>query len=285
MDSAMKILQLLIQGRFVLVPRHTIDSGRRISLQGVVAVPQQIDSNVVEQRGEPRPLVLTCCLTHTKQVAQLADPALSPGRGRLSDVLLGRLPSLHALRWRLPTVVRTLRRYYATVRLPTYVHVGLPAHSLLQPARAFFCCGRRWGLPVLARGVSMHARGLRLRRVLRMLAIAHPSVLPSVSWYDVGPPVTIISQLNTLPACAPVNASMAALRLATHDSGSGRFATPFLYDSFIHYSTPVYPGAHHGLLGTGECEDEPFSRFHRNLVQRDRQWVYWPKLQWVGTRD
>ena len=89
----------------------------------------------------------------------------------------------------------------------------------------------------------MHARGLRLRRVLRMLAIAHPSVLPSVSWYDVGTPVTIISQLNTLPACAPVNASMAALRLATHDSGSGRFATPFLYDSFIHYSTPVYPGA------------------------------------------
>jgi hypothetical protein len=104
----------------------------------------------------------------------------------------------------------------------------------------------------------MHARGLRLRRVLRMLAIAHPSVLPSVSWYDVGTPVTIISQLNTLPACAPVNASMAALRLATHDSGSGRFATPFLYDSFIHYSTPVYPGAHHGLLGYGERSKDDF---------------------------
>ena len=94
----------------------------------------------------------------------------------------------------------------------------------------------------------MHARGLRLRRVLRMLAIAHPSVLPSVSWYDVGTPVTIISQLNTLPACAPVNASMAALRLATHDSGSGWFASPFLYDSSIHYSTPVYPGALRSLL-------------------------------------
>ena len=40
-----------------------------------------------------------------------------------------------------------------------------------------------------------------------------------------------------------VNASMAALPLATHDSGSGWFATPFPYDSFIHYSTPVYPGA------------------------------------------
>ena len=89
----------------------------------------------------------------------------------------------------------------------------------------------------------MHARGLRLRGVLRALALTLPSVLPSALMNDVGTPVAIISQLNTLPACAPVNASMAALRPATHDSGSGWFATPFLYDSLIHHSTPVYPGA------------------------------------------
>ena len=94
----------------------------------------------------------------------------------------------------------------------------------------------------------MHARGLRLRGVLWVLALAHPSVLPSAMMNDVGTPIAIISQLHTLSACAPVNASMAALRLATHDSGSGRFATPFLYDSFIHYSTPVYPGALRSLL-------------------------------------
>ena len=94
----------------------------------------------------------------------------------------------------------------------------------------------------------MHAWVLRLRRVLRMLAIAHPSVLPSVTWHGVGTLAAIISQLNTLPACAPVNASMAALRPATHDSGPGWIATPFLYDSFIHYSTPVYPGALRSLL-------------------------------------
>jgi hypothetical protein len=41
---------------------------------------------------------------------------------------------------------------------------------------------------------------------------------------------------------------MVALRLATHDSGSGWFATPFLYDSFIHNSTPVDPGALRSLL-------------------------------------
>jgi hypothetical protein len=89
----------------------------------------------------------------------------------------------------------------------------------------------------------MHAWGLRLRRVLRILAITYPPVLPSAMRNDVGTPVAIISQLNTLPARAPVNASMAASRLATHDSRSGRFAKPFLYDSSIHHSTPVYPGA------------------------------------------
>jgi len=70
-----------------------------------------------------------------------------------------------------------------------------------------------------------------------MLAITHPPVLPSAMLNGVGTPVSIISQLNTLPALPPVNASMAALRLATHDSGTGWLATPFLYDSFIHNST------------------------------------------------
>ena len=85
----------------------------------------------------------------------------------------------------------------------------------------------------------MHARGLRLRGVLQVLAMTHPSVWPSAMLNDVGTPVAIISQLNTLPACASVNASMAALRLVMHDSRSGWLATPFLCDSLIHYSTPV----------------------------------------------
>jgi hypothetical protein len=72
-----------------------------------------------------------------------------------------------------------------------------------------------------------------------MLAITHPPVLPSAMLNGVGTPVKIISQLNTLPALPPVNASMAASRLSTHDSGPGWLATPFLYDSFIHNSTPV----------------------------------------------
>jgi hypothetical protein len=52
-----------------------------------------------------------------------------------------------------------------------------------------------------------------------------------------------LSRLNTLPACSPVNASRAALRLPAHDSGPGWLATPYLYDSCIRDFTPVYPGA------------------------------------------
>jgi hypothetical protein len=43
----------------------------------------------------------------------------------------------------------------------------------------------------------------------------HPPVLPSALRYDVGTLVAIISQLNALPAYVPVNALMAALRVAT----------------------------------------------------------------------
>src|SRR5215831_10314559 len=50
--------------------------------------------------------------------------------------LLGRPPSLHALRRRSPALVRTLRRYYAVARLPATVHVGLIAHRLLPPVRS-----------------------------------------------------------------------------------------------------------------------------------------------------
>ena len=65
-------------------------------------------------------------------------------------------PSLHLLRGRLPSVVRGLRRYYGPVRLPVVVHhrrVSLDFPDATRP-------GQPRALPVLARGVSAHARGL-----------------------------------------------------------------------------------------------------------------------------
>jgi hypothetical protein len=94
----------------------------------------------------------------------------------------------------------------------------------------------------------MPAWGLRLRRALWTLALPCPPVLPSALLNCVGTLVAIISQLDTQPASAPVNASRPISRLATHDSGSGWLATPFLYGSYIHDSMPVYPGALNELL-------------------------------------
>src|SRR5260370_12101029 len=91
---------------------------------------------MVQERGEPYPLVLSCCFPHTAQPAQRVPPALHLGRGRLLRVLLGRSSSLRTLRRRLSVFVRAFRRYYTTVRLSTNVHVGLVVHHLLQPARS-----------------------------------------------------------------------------------------------------------------------------------------------------
>jgi hypothetical protein len=106
----------------------------------------------------------------------------------------------------------------------------------------------------------MHAWGLRLRRVLQSLALPCLPVLPSALLNCVGTLIAIISQLDTQPACAPVNASRPISRLATHDSGSGWLARPFLYGSLIHDSMPVYPGALNKLLEDKTLQplDNPF---------------------------
>ena len=92
----------------------------------------------------------------------------------------------------------------------------------------------------------MHAWGLRLRRAAARSRFTRASVLPSglpdtvgsLDW-DFGAHNFGIPSLH-MPLS---NASSAASRLPSHGSGSGWFATPFLHDSFIHYSTPVYPDA------------------------------------------
>jgi hypothetical protein len=49
--------------------------------------------------------------------------------------------------------------------------------------------------------------------------VTPPSVWPSASLNDVGTTEYLISQLGGWPAYAPVNASSAASRPPTHDSG------------------------------------------------------------------
>jgi hypothetical protein len=137
----------------------------------------------MQQCGELLLLPFLCCSTHALQSLGHAFAALCRSHVWLSDVLLGLRPSLQALRSWLPSLVRTLHRYYTRVRLLA----GLPAERL---ALAFFrrsvAIPRdsfRPGLPVLVHDVSGRARGLRLRRVARGLrASAHVRVVFAVRY-------------------------------------------------------------------------------------------------------
>src|SRR2546428_6640482 len=116
MQPCVQIAKVLVELLAVLLPRHAIDSRRRVLLQGVVGRAKSIDAHVVKERGEPHSLVLRSCLAYTSERTVRADPALSPGRVLLVRVPLGQAPSLHHLRRRLPGLVRWLRRYLGPVR-------------------------------------------------------------------------------------------------------------------------------------------------------------------------
>jgi hypothetical protein len=147
---------------------------------------------------------------------------------RLQGVLLGQLPSLHALRQRSHALVRALRRYYAAARLLDHVHPGLICLRLSPDGPPPLPRGHDRGLPVLAHEVSSRARGLRLRGVSSRLALApEPSfafpLRPKGRHPEFG-----FSKLNTRPVSASVYAWRAASRRPAQDSRSGWFATPFL---------------------------------------------------------
>ena len=83
-----------------------------------------------------------------------------------------------------PDLVPRVHRYYADVRLPSSVHVGLAATGLPRPSRrrrAGRNAGYCWDLPVLVQGASTHAQGLRLRGadVAARASAAHPVAFPS----------------------------------------------------------------------------------------------------------
>lgn len=54
------------QVRLVLVPGHGIDSRCRLSLERIEAVLEPLDRDMVEQRRELCPRVLSCDFTHTE---------------------------------------------------------------------------------------------------------------------------------------------------------------------------------------------------------------------------
>ncbi len=107
-----KILEIVLEGLAVVPPRLSIHPGRGFLLQAEVGLAQCFRVvDVVQQRGEPQLLILTCCLTYPLQRTERVFPARCPGRVLLGQVPFGQASSLHPLRYRLPGVVRELLRY------------------------------------------------------------------------------------------------------------------------------------------------------------------------------
>src|ERR1019366_169876 len=137
--------------------------------------------------------------------------------GRMNGVKAdGSTHPLQALRGWLPSLVRTLHRYYTRVRLLARVPVGLLALAFSHRSAAGLRrrCGP--GLPVLVHDVSGRARGLGVSAPVRVVF----AVCYRIDTLDL-----FLSQLNTRPVHAPVYASPPASRLTVQDSGSGWVTT------------------------------------------------------------
>src|ERR1700680_2890748 len=134
-------LQLLFEVLSVGLPRHAVDARRGVPFKRKVALLQEIDGDVMQQRSEPYTLALSRCSAHGDESVRRGIPAQCPSRGRLAAVPLGRGPSLHGLRRGQALFVRPLLRYYDPVRILIRVHVHRSAVAFMN----------RPGLPVRAR--------------------------------------------------------------------------------------------------------------------------------------
>jgi hypothetical protein len=146
---------------------------------------------------------------------------------------------LHPLRRRLPGLVRRLRRYYRSVRLPVFVHHRRASLDFPMRPQTYFV----WGEPGISRfpgevlwyvhGVCDRAGSrhtLRYRRTGWSLPLS-PTASASRSEF--------LTRLNTRPAPSPVNASTSPLQVTPQDSGSVWVASSLPYDFCIHYTSPV----------------------------------------------
>src|SRR5260370_19042362 len=170
----------MLQSGLILLPCHAIYSRSSLSLQSVKTIPQQTNTQMVKQSGEPFLSPFLCCLPHAAQSLGHSFPALCRARVGLNDVLLGPRSSLPNLRQRFLPFVQLVHSYYSAVRLLLSVHVRIVRLSLHEPVSSLVGPRRPGDLPALVHIVSQRAVVLRLRRAVRSLAIYRnrPCCLP-----------------------------------------------------------------------------------------------------------
>ncbi len=191
-------------------------------------------------RVERQAHVRAACPTPVSPI-NYAFPARCPGRSRLTGVPLGRTPSLHKLRRPL-VFVRSLHRYYGSVRLPNTVHTGIT--DLPSPAvPPTFACGRCWGLSVLVHETSRSPGSRDSARSDCHAPFASQPILPPPWHHKRSTWKPFLSKLNS-PACAPLSTlRQPVTRTRRMTRGRGRWLGPSPYGSFIRCLMSVYPDA------------------------------------------
>src|SRR5258708_2640069 len=100
-QSRVQPLEVVLEVRRVLLPRHAVDagSGLPLILKLKERLTESVDCDVMKERRELRAPVLPCFLTYTVERTWRANcPALRPGRVLPVRVPLGQAPYLHPLR-------------------------------------------------------------------------------------------------------------------------------------------------------------------------------------------
>ena len=135
-----------------------------------------------------------------------------------------------------------IHRYCSAVRLLENVHAGRTAVAFTRRPVAILRFRHLRGLPVLVRGMSRRAWGLRLRRAAQQLALSLLFVWPSAQSQRRHPDCKF-SKLDTQPICPPVYASLGASRRPAQNSGPS--GSLLLSRKALSSSIPcrVYPGA------------------------------------------
>src|SRR5258708_7020590 len=154
-------------------------------------------------------------------------------------ISLGQTSPLHPLRRQLPGLVRGIHRYYRSVRLPAFVHHRRTSSDFPMRPRTSSALGER-GTSRFPCEVFRYVLG-----VCDRAGLESTSRLRCIRWsLPLSPTASAsrricLSRLNTRPAPSPVNASTPPSRATPHDSEPVWFAKTSLYETFIHYTSPV----------------------------------------------
>src|SRR5260370_37613589 len=147
-----------------------------------------------------------CAPAHSRQSDRRGSSAQCPNHGGLSAVPLGGGPSLHDLRRKLPSFVRSLPRYYDLIRLLIRVHARRTASAF--PSRPGTSPGTGETSQVPHKELHHVRKAFDCARICPCKPIRHGRSCLLVRELDRHLGIRPVSQLNTRPVVYPVNASL-----------------------------------------------------------------------------